>query len=307
MSAYQFFSPNAWLIQGDFAQVSAAANRIQSMREDDSQKAAKSWTHLKGFSQWRLPSQLLWRGADIRLEDVWFTYPTRDVPVLRGLDIHVRHGQYAAIVGASGSGKTTVISLLERFYEPDRGLIMYNGDRITSIPLKELRGHMSLVAQEPFLLRGTIRDNILLGIKADAIANSAVDQACRDAGLNEFVSSLPNGYDTDIGTGGILLSGGQKQRISIARALIRDPDVLLLDEATSSLDSETEKEIQAVLERVGRGRTTLVVAHRLDTIQNADVIFVMHQGRVVETGDHQSLTKRKKVYWQMCQAQNVDE
>ena len=277
------------------------------MREDDSQKAAKSWTHLKGFSQWRLPSQLLWRGADIRLEDVWFTYPTRDVPVLRGLDIHVRHGQYAAIVGASGSGKTTVISLLERFYEPDRGLIMYNGDPITSMPLKELRGHMSLVAQEPFLLHGTIRDNILLGIKADAIANSAVDQACRDAGLNEFVSSLPNGYDTDIGTGGILLSGGQKQRISIVRALIRDPDVLLLDEATSSLDSETEKEIQAVLERVGRGRTTLVVAHRLDTIQNADVIFVMHQGRVVETGDHQSLTKRKKVYWQMCQAQNVDE
>jgi ATP-binding cassette subfamily B (MDR/TAP) protein 1 len=277
------------------------------MREDDSQKAAKSWTHLKGFSRWRLPSQLLWRGADIRLENVWFTYPTRDVPVLRGLDIHVRHGQYAAIVGASGSGKTTVVSLLERFYEPDRGLIMYNGDPITTTPLKELRGRMSLVAQEPFLLHGTIRDNILLGIKADAIASSAVDQACRDAGLNEFVWSLPDGYDTDIGTGGILLSGGQKQRISIARALIRDPDVLLLDEATSSLDSETEKEIQKVLERAGRGRTIIVVAHRLATIQNADVIFVMHQGRVVESGDHQSLTKRKREYWQMCQAQTLNE
>jgi ATP-binding cassette subfamily B (MDR/TAP) protein 1 len=157
------------------------------------------------------------------------------------------------------------------------------------------------------LLHGTIRDNILLGIKADAIASSAVDQACRDAGLNEFVWSLPDGYDTDIGTGGILLSGGQKQRISIARALIRDPDVLLLDEATSSLDSETEKEIQKVLERAGRGRTIIVVAHRLATIQNADVIFVMHQGRVVESGDHQSLTKRKREYWQMCQAQTLNE
>jgi ABC-type multidrug transport system fused ATPase/permease subunit len=166
---------------------------------------------------------------------------------------------------------------------------------------------MSLVAQEPFLLHGTIRDNILLGIKANAIASSAVDQACRDAGLDDFISSLTDGYDTDIGTGGILLSGGQKQRISIARALIRDPDVLLLDEATSSLDSETEKEIQKVLEQAGRGRTTIVVAHRLATIQKADVIFVMHQGRVVESGDHQSLTKRKKAYWQMCQAQIFNE
>lgn len=276
------------------------------MREDDSEAPARSWTHLKGFSRWKLPSQLLWRGADIRLQQVWFTYPTRDVAVLRGLDIHVRHGQYAAIVGASGSGKTTVISLLERFYEPDNGLILYNGDPITSMSLKELRGHMSLVAQEPYLLHGTIRDNILLGTKEDDISNAAVDQACRQAGLHDFVLSLPDGYDTDIGTGGVLLSGGQKQRISIARALIRDPNVLLLDEATSSLDSETEKEVQAVLEQAGKGRTTIVVAHRLATIQNADVIFVMHQGRVVESGDHQSLLKKKKVYWQMCQAQTVN-
>lgn len=277
------------------------------MREDEADNTNRRWTHLKGFSRWRLPSQLLWRGADIKFDNVWFTYPTRDVAVLRGLDLHVRHGQYAAIVGASGSGKTTVISLLERFYEPDCGAIMYNGDPITSMALKELRGHMSLVAQEPFLLYGTIRDNILLGIKEDESSVTTVEQACRDAGLHDFVSSLPDGYDTDIGTGGVLLSGGQKQRISIARALIRDPDILLLDEATSSLDSETEKEVQAVLEQAGKGRTTIVVAHRLATIQNADIIFVMDQGRVVESGDHQSLLRRKKVYWQMCQAQIMNE
>ncbi|KAJ4355156.1 hypothetical protein N0V95_003178 [Ascochyta clinopodiicola] len=290
-----------------FAHVSAAANRIRSMRRSEADKEVKNLTQLKGFSRWKLPSQLLWHGADIDFHNVWFTYPTRNVAVLQGLNLHIRHGQYAAIVGSSGSGKTTVISLLERFYEPDSGVITYNGDAIASMTLKELRGRMSLVAQEPYLIHGTIKDNVLLGIKEDDVDEAALYQACRDAGIHDFISSLPNGYETDVGTGGILLSGGQKQRISIARALIRDPDVLLLDEATSSLDSETEKEVQAVLEEAGKGRTTIVVAHRLATIQKADVIFVMHQGRVVEKGNHQSLLKRKGTYWQMCQAQTLSE
>ena len=264
-------------------------------------------TQLKGFSRWKLPSQLLWQGADIEFDNVWFTYPTRNVAVLQGLSLHIRHGQFAAIVGSSGSGKTTVISLLERFYEPSSGMITYNGDPITSMSLKELRGHMSLVAQEPYLVHGTIRDNVLLGVKKDNVADAELYQACRDAGIHDFVSSLPDGYKTDVGTGGVLLSGGQKQRVSIARALIRDPDVLLLDEATSSLDSATEKEVQAVLEQAGKGRTTIVVAHRLATIQKADVIFVMHQGRIVERGDHQSLLNHKGTYWQMCQAQTLSE
>lgn len=273
------------------------------MRHSDDQVDTKAMTQLKGFSRWKLPSQLLWQGADIEFHNVWFTYPTRDVAVLQGLNLHIRHGQFAAIVGSSGSGKTTVISLLERFYEPSGGIITYNGDTITSMSLKELRGHMSLVAQEPYLIHGTIRENVLLGV--NNVADSELHQACRDAGIHDFVSSLPDGYDTDVGTGGILLSGGQKQRVSIARALIRDPDVLLLDEATSSLDSETEKEVQGVLEQAGKGRTTIVVAHRLATIQKADVIFVMHQGQIVERGDHQSLLSRKGVYWQMCQAQTL--
>ncbi|KAF3039889.1 hypothetical protein E8E12_003956 [Didymella heteroderae] len=150
----------------------------------------------------------------------------------------------AAIVGSSGSGKTTIISLLERFYEPTTGQITYNGDLIQSMSLTELRGHMSLVAQEPFLLHGTIRENITLGVADNNLDDALLHQACRDAEIHDFIASLPNGYDTNIGSAGVMLSGGQKQRISIARALIRDPDLLLLDEATSSLDSETETEIQ---------------------------------------------------------------
>lgn len=282
-----------------------AANRIHCMRNREPERELTPLTHLKGFSHWRLPSQLLWQGADIKFDNVWFTYSTRNVAVLQGLNLHIRHGQYAAIVGSSGSGKTTVISLLERFYEPTTGEITYNGDPITSMSLGELRDRMSLVAQEPFLLHGTIRENVLLGTTNDDLGDTMLHQACRDAGIHDFVVSLPDGYDTNVGTAGVLLSGGQKQRISIARALIRNPDLLLLDEATSNLDSETETEIQKTLERVGKGRTTVVVAHRLATIQNADVIFVMHQGRVVESGDHRSLLERKGAYWQMCQAQDL--
>lgn len=277
------------------------------MRHTEEQRETTTLTQLKGFSQWKLPSQLLWQGADIEFRNVWFTYPTRNIAVLQGLNLHIRHGQFAAIVGSSGSGKTTVISLLERFYEPSSGTITYNGDPITSMSLKELRGHMSLVAQEPYLVHGTIRDNVLLGVQKGSVTDRKLHEACCGAGIHEFVSSLPDGYETDVGTGGILLSGGQKQRVSIARALIRDPDVLLLDEATSSLDSATEKEVQAVLEKAGKGRTTVVVAHRLATVQKADVIFVMHQGRIVERGNHQSLLSRRGTYWQMCQAQTLSE
>ncbi|KAF1930188.1 MDR efflux pump ABC3 [Didymella exigua CBS 183.55] len=299
-------SAGQWLSFGpNFAQVSAAANRIYGMRYREPETEVTPFMHLKGFSRWRLPSQLLWKGADIKFHNVWFTYPTRDVAVLQGLDLHIRHGQYAAIVGASGSGKTTVISLLERFYEPITGEITYNGDPITSMSLSELRGHMSLVAQESYLLHGTIRENIMLGITDNDLDDTTLHQACRESGIHDFVVSLPDGYDTNIGTAGVLLSGGQKQRISIARALIRNPDLLLLDEATSNLDSETETEIQKTLEQAGKGRTTIVVAHRLATIQKADVIFVMHQGRVVESGDHRSLLERKGTYWQMCQAQDL--
>lgn len=241
----------------------------------------------------------LWKGADIEFNNIWFQYPTRDTPVLKGLSLSIRHGQFAAIVGPSGSGKTTIISLLERFYEPNSGEILYNYENILSVPLSRYRKSMSLVAQEPYLFRGTIRDNILLGVDPAATTEDMLHQACREAGIHTFITSLPEGYNTDVGTGGVALSGGQKQRISIARALIRDPAVLLLDEATSNLDSETEKEVQDVFERTGKGRTMVVVAHRLATVQNADVIFVLKDGRVVERGDHRRLLDGRGLYWQM--------
>lgn len=200
-----------------------------------------------------------------------------------------------------------------RFYEVDKGHILFNGKDIKDINIYSYRKHLSLVAQEPTLFQGasprlllpptdnpgTIRENILLGVDPTAITDEDLHQACMDASIHEFISSLPEGYNTPIGSRGVSLSGGQKQRVSIARALIRKPDVLLLDEATSSLDSESEKLVQAAFERAGQGRTMVVVAHRLATVQNADVIFVLGDGALLERGNHAELLKKKGVYWQM--------
>lgn len=287
----------------DISQVSAASHRIKSMRARDIADEDTVFAKYEESGHCTPPTTLLWKGADIEFENVHFKYPSRNVPVLKGLSMKIAHGQFAAIVGGSGSGKTTVISLLERFYKPQSGEIYYDRKEISLIPLHALRRRMSLVAQEPYLFRGTIRENILLGMGSAHVSDDKLYQACREAGIQEFISSLVDGFNTDVGTGGVALSGGQKQRISIARALIRNPSVLLLDEATSNLDSETEREVQSVFERTGKGRTMIVVAHRLATIQNADVIFVMHEGRVVEQGNHERLLRKKGVYWQMCQAQ----
>ncbi|KAL6706257.1 hypothetical protein ACN47E_005992 [Coniothyrium glycines] len=296
-----------WLSFGpNLAQVSAATERIQHMRLGDVQTQRAASFQSQDTHRWRLPPTMLWFGADIHFQDIRFTYPTRHLPSLRNFSLAVHHGQFAAIVGGSGSGKTTVIALLQRFYDPDHGSILYNGDNIQNIPLQVLRRRMSIVMQEPYLFRGTIRENVLLGVEDHEIDESVLHQACREAGIHDFIMSLPQGYNTDAGTGGIALSGGQKQRISIARALIRNPAVLLLDEATSNLDSESEKEIQEVFERTGKGRTMIVVAHRLATIQRADVIFVMDQGRVAEYGNHATLLVRKGIYWKMCHGQNLN-
>jgi ATP-binding cassette subfamily B (MDR/TAP) protein 1 len=285
------------------AQVSAAASRIQAMREVDTASEESIVMVCKEERRWTLPLSLLFKGADIEFRNVWFKYPTRDIPVLRGCSMTIGRGQFAAVVGSSGAGKTSVISLIERFYDPEQGKIYYDDEDIASIPKTTLRKRMSLVAQEASIFCGTIRDNVLFGVENETISEERLHAVCRDAGIHEFVSSLPDGYDTEVGQSGVSLSGGQRQRISIARALIRDPAVLLLDEATSSLDSEMEQEVQAVFERTGKGRTMIVVAHRLATVQNADVIFVMHEGRVVETGDHKSLLAKKGRYWHMCEAQ----
>jgi ABC-type multidrug transport system fused ATPase/permease subunit len=215
------FGPNA-------AQAAAAANRILQAREsrinNDASQSKDQITDTDG-------------GVKIELKDVHFKYPTRDVSIFKGLNITIEKGQFAALVGASGSGKTSIVSLLERFYDVSKGQILFNGKDITDVNVYEYRKLLSLVAQESSLFHGTIRENLLLGVDPSTITDEQLHQCCRDASIHDFIISLPDGYNTNIGSRGVSLSGGQKQRISIARALIRNPRVLLLDEATSSLDS----------------------------------------------------------------------
>ncbi|KAI0859458.1 ABC transporter-like protein [Xylaria cubensis] len=286
------FAPN-------IAQAAAAANRIQAMRVPDRNCGAGASLNLKTISGDN-------GGVAIELRDVWFRYPTRDVAVLNGLNMTIGKGQFAAVVGPSGCGKTSIISLLERFYKVVSGQILLDGIDIEDIDVIGYRKAISLVAQESSLFDGTIRENVLLGVNADAYTDSTLHKVCQDAGIHDFIVSLPEGYDTKVGIKGILLSGGQRQRISIARALIRNPHLLLLDEATSNLDSETEKMVQDVFERTKKDRTMIVVAHRLATIQNADIIFVLGDGQVLETGTHSSLLQKRGVYYSMCQAQALD-
>ncbi|KAI1311404.1 multidrug resistance protein [Xylaria venustula] len=283
------FGPNA-------AQATAAANRILSIRESRNQARERGTGAIPAAEG----------GVKIELKDVHFRYPTRNISIFKGINITIEKGQFAALVGASGCGKTSIISLLERFYDVNRGQILANGTDITSVDAHEYRKTLSLVAQEPTLFQGTLRENILLGVDPDAISDEQLHAVCRDASIHEFIMSLPEGYNTEIGSRGVSLSGGQKQRIAIARALIRQPSILLLDEATSSLDSESEKLVQAAFERAATGRTMVVVAHRLATVQNADVIFVLEEGKVLEQGSHVELLKKRGVYWNMCQSQALD-
>lgn len=276
------------------AQAAAAANRILDVHE--SARAGRPSLQDRGA---RPAAE---GGARIELRDVCFRYPTRDVTVLDNLSLSIEKGQYAALVGPSGCGKTTIISLLERFYDldADQGVVLRDGININDIDAHEYRRGLSLVAQESTMFQGTLRENILLGVAdPDSISDERIHEVCRDAFIHDFISSLPEAYNTDVGQKGVALSGGQRQRIAIARALIRDPQILLLDEATSALDSESEKIVQAAFERARAGRTMIAVAHRLSTIQNADVIFVLDGGRVVEKGTHGELIGKQGVYWEM--------
>ncbi|KAI2010386.1 multidrug-resistance transporter mdr2 [Ophidiomyces ophidiicola] len=241
----------------------------------------------------------------IEFRDVHFRYPTRpEQPVLRGLDLTVKPGQYIALVGPSGCGKSTTIALLERFYDALSGGVYVDGTDITRWNVKAYRRYLALVSQEPTLYQGTIRENILLGIDSGASEEDIIE-ACKAANIYDFIMSLPKGLSTIVGSKGSMLSGGQKQRIAIARALIRNPQILLLDEATSALDSESEKVVQAALDAAAKGRTTIAVAHRLSTIQKADIIYVFGQGRIVESGTHSELLAKKGRYYELVNLQSL--
>ena len=242
----------------------------------------------------------------VEFRDVHFRYPTRpEQPVLRGLNLSVKPGQYIALVGASGCGKSTTIALLERFYDPLVGGIYVDGKEISSLNINDYRSFIALVSQEPTLYQGTIKENVLLGADREDVPDSEIEFACREANIYDFIMSLPDGFSTVVGSKGSMLSGGQKQRIAIARALLRDPKILLLDEATSALDSESEHVVQAALDKAAKGRTTIAVAHRLSTIQKADVIYVFDQGVVVESGDHNELMSKGGRYSELVNLQSL--
>lgn len=244
----------------------------------------------------------------VEFRDVHFRYPTRpETPVLRGLNLIVRPGEYVALVGASGCGKSTTIGLLERFYDPLSGGVYVDGKEVSTLNINDYRSFISLVSQEPTLYQGTIRENILLGTQREDVSDEAVSHACKEANIYDFIVSLPDGFHTVVGSKGALLSGGQKQRIAIARALIRNPRILLLDEATSALDSESEHVVQAALDKAAKGRTTIAVAHRLSTIQKADVIYVFDQGKIVEQGTHAELMRRNGRYAELVQLQSLEK
>jgi ATP-binding cassette subfamily B protein len=230
------------------------------------------------------------RGA-VRFEDVCFRYPSRpEVEVLRGVTLEARAGQRVALVGPSGAGKSTLVSLLLRFYEPASGRILIDGKDARDYDLEALRAQMAVVPQDVILFGGTIAENIAYG--RPGASQAEVEEAARQANAHEFIAAFPDGYQTRVGERGVQLSGGQRQRVAIARAILRDPAILLLDEATSSLDSGSETQVLQALDRLMQGRTALVIAHRLSTVRGADRIFVVQEGRVVESGSHAELMEQ---------------
>lgn len=238
--------------------------------------------------------------GSIDFSDCKFTYPTRpDIQVLNGLNVSVKPGQTLAFVGSSGCGKSTSVQLLERFYDPDKGKVVIDGRTSKNINVSFLRSKIGIVSQEPVLFDCSIADNIKYGDNSKKLTMDQVMEAAKKAQLHEFVMGLPDKYDTNVGAHGSQLSRGQKQRIAIARAIIRDPKILLLDEATSALDTESEKTVQAALDRAREGRTCIVIAHRLSTIQNSDIIAVMSQGIVIEKGNHDELMEKKGAYYKL--------
>jgi ATP-binding cassette subfamily C protein CydCD len=239
--------------------------------------------------------------AAVRFEDVTFTYGPGEPQALRGVSFAVEPGQTIAIVGRSGAGKTTATQLLLRFWDPDCGRIVLAGHDLREFALDDLRAHVALVAQDTYLFNASLRENLRLA-RPDA-TQAELDEAIRLANAWDFVAALPEGYDTVVGERGLQLSGGQRQRIAIARALLKNAPILVLDEATSHLDAENERQVRAALDQLMRGRTTLVIAHRLSTVRHADKIVVLDAGRVAEEGTHDGLLARGGIYAHLIAAQ----
>tara|TARA_B100000683_G_scaffold192605_1_gene185597 strand:+ start:9027 stop:10889 length:1863 start_codon:yes stop_codon:yes gene_type:complete len=240
----------------------------------------------------------------IKFEDVHFRYTDKST-ALNGINLDIEAGKTVALVGPSGAGKSTILNLIPRFYDVESGKVTIDGQDVRDLTMESLRNNIALVSQEILLFDDTVRANIAYG-KPDATEEEIV-RAAADAGAAEFISEFPDGYDTHVGGRGAKLSGGQRQRIAIARAMLKDAPILLLDEATSALDTETERQVQAALSRLKEGRTTLVIAHRLSTIVDADCIFLMENGRVMETGTHAELVVKTGAYAKLYAMQFADD
>jgi len=282
-------------VYGDLLRAAGATERLMELLESRSPVTSPSNP---------LPAQLVRSGSAIKLEAINFHYPSRPTqPALSDFSLNVASGETVAIVGPSGAGKSTVFQLLLRFYDPAAGRIELDGVRTADMSLHDLRGRIGLVPQDAVIFSTSALENIRYG-KPDA-TDEEVQAAARAAFAHEFISALPEGFDTFLGERGVRLSGGQRQRIAIARAMLKNSPLLLLDEATSALDAESERMVQAALESAMKGRTTLVIAHRLATVKKADRIIVIDQGRIVEQGSHEELMAANQVYARLAALQFV--
>ncbi|KAG7310331.1 hypothetical protein JYU34_003103 [Plutella xylostella] len=272
------------------ARILGTIQRVPKVRDADGVKDKKDWAASGNFS----------------IKKLEFSYPSRPhQSILRGIDLDVDAGKTIALVGSSGCGKSTILQLLQRYYDPDCGTILDGRDIHSSLTLPRLRRQLGVVQQQPVLLERSLADNIAYGDNSRKVSMHEVVAAAKQANIHKFIVSLPKGYNTNLGSGGAQLSGGQKQRICIARALIRQPRLLLLDEATSALDAGSEKAVSEALEAAAKGRTCITIAHRLSTIRNADLICVVDKGKIVERGTHDELITLQGHYWRMSKGQEI--
>jgi len=281
-------------LNNDLQEAAAASKRIDQLLKLPVEPNTRDQARTPGK---RLPRH----HESVWFDNVVFSYPGADRPALRGISLEVAQGATCAIVGGNGSGKSTLLGLLPRLYEPDCGRVLIDGIDISTCALKSVRRQMAMVTQDTVLFGGTIGQNITYGCRH--VDEQKMIAAARRAHAHEFITALPGGYQTSIGEWGARLSGGQRQRLAIARAILRDPAILILDEATSQIDAESESQINAALADFTTGRTTFIIAHRLSTVINADTIVVLHDGRIVDQGQHADLLARCAVYQQLARTQ----